>query len=175
MAALNTSTIGVIEVNGTITGGINPNIMDSGGSNSQEIMQGIRAIAKRKDIKAVILRINSPGGSSVASEEIALEVDKLRESGIPVITSMGEICTSGGYWIACSSDYIVANSGILTGSIGVIMKFSYLEGLYDKLGISHEVIKGGQFKDMGSANRKLEDKERLLFEQIVKERYTNFL
>jgi protease-4 len=148
--------IGVIEIKGVIAGDNAPNWLGGQTSGSRGIMDALRKAQKREDIKAVILRIDSPGGTSVASEEIGIEVDKLQKQGKLVITSMGDVCASGGYWIACSSNHIVANGSTLTGSIGVIMNLANLEGLYDKLGIKQEAIKSGQYKDMGSHFCRLE-------------------
>ena len=169
------STIGVIEINGTISGETSGGLMGGYTANSMELMNSIRRAGERDDIKVVVLRIDSPGGSAVASKEIALELDRLREKGKKVITSMGDTCASGGYWIACSSDYIMANGATLTGSIGVIMQLSNLEGLFEKLGIRDEVIKSGKHKDMGSATRDMTTEERQLLEDIVGDSYDQFL
>lgn len=169
------SAIGVIEVNGTISGEAGGGIMGGYTANSMDLMNTIRQAGEREDIKAIVLRINSPGGSAVASQEISLELDRLREKGKKIIVSMGDTCASGGYWIACSSDYIMANGATLTGSIGVIMQLSNLEGLYEKLGIREEVIKSGKHKDMGSAARDMTDEERQLLEDIVGDSYDQFL
>ncbi|NLP24623.1 MAG: signal peptide peptidase SppA, partial [Syntrophomonadaceae bacterium] len=166
---------GVIEINGTISGETSGGLMGGYTANSMELMNSIRRAGERDDIKVVVLRIDSPGGSAVASQEIALELDRLREKGKKVITSMGDTCASGGYWIACSSDYIMANGATLTGSIGVIMQLSNLEGLYEKLGIRDEVIKSGKHKDMGSATRDMTTEERQLLEDIVGDSYDQFL
>lgn len=169
------SAIGVIEVNGTISGDNGGGVMGGYTANSMDLMDTIRRAGEREDIKVVVLRIDSPGGSAVASQEIALELDRLREKGKKVITSMGDTCASGGYWIACSSDYIMANGATLTGSIGVIMQLSNLEGLFEKLGIRDEVIKSGKHKDMGSATRDMTTEERQLLEDIVGDSYDQFL
>ncbi|HOQ08550.1 MAG TPA: signal peptide peptidase SppA [Syntrophomonadaceae bacterium] len=169
------SAIGVIEINGVISGETGGGLLSGYSANAMDIMESIRQAREREDIKAVVLRIDSPGGSAVASQEIALELDRLRQEGKKVITSMGDMCTSGGYWIACSSDYIMANGATLTGSIGVIMQLSNLEGLYEKLGIKEEVIKSGKHKDMGSATRTLTEEERRLLEDIVGDSYDQFL
>ena len=169
------STVGVIEINGSISGGSVDSWMGATGANSMQIMNIIQQVGKRDDIKVVVIRIDSPGGTSVASQEIAIELDKLRNDGKKVITSMGDVCASGGYWIACSSDYIVANEGTLTGSIGVIMQFTNLEGLYKKIGISEEVIKSGALKDIGSPSRELTNEERKLLQDIVGDSYDQFI
>ena len=124
---------------------------------------------------SAVVRINSPGGTAVAAQEIGIELDKLRKTGKPVVTSMGDVCASGGYWIACSSDYIVANGTTLTGSIGAIMETTNLEGLYDKLGIRQEVFKSGEHKDIGSSAREITPQEREILQSIVSDSYTQFL
>lgn len=169
------STIGVIEINGVIGGSSSASFLQESNTGSGEIMKTIISARERDDIKAIVLRINSPGGTSVAAEEIAIELNKLRETGKPVITSMGDVCASGGYWIACSSDYIVANAATITGSIGAIMEVNNLEGLYEKLGIRHEVIKSGPFKDMGSPARELSEQEKEMLQDIVGNSYERFL
>lgn len=167
--------IGVVEVNGVI-GPDNPASLVSGPSaGSGKIMVAIREAARREDIKALVLRINSPGGTSVASQEIGIELERLRKTGKPVVTSMGDVCASGGYWIAAGSDHIVANPATLTGSIGVIMEISNLEGLYEKLGIHQEAIKSGKYKDMGSPTRPITPQERAFLEEIVGDSYQQFL
>ncbi|HZJ84720.1 MAG TPA: signal peptide peptidase SppA [Syntrophomonadaceae bacterium] len=171
----NSSKIGVIEINGAITGGSAPSIFSSEISGANDIMQAIRKAAERRDIKAVVLRINSPGGTAGAAQEIGIELDKLRHLDIPIVTSMGDMCASGGYWIACSSDYIVANGATLTGSIGVIMELANLEGLYEKLGISPRVIKSGEFKDIGSPTREMTEKEKELLQDLIDDSYEQFL
>lgn len=166
--------VGVIRIEGVITGDAAAS-WSSTDTYTEDVLTAIREAARRDDIKAVVLRINSPGGSAAASQEIGIELDKLRARGKPVVVSMGDACASGGYWIACSSDYIMANSTTLTGSIGVIMELTNLEGLFEKLGIRQEAIKSGAHKDMGSTSRKLSDEERQLLEGIVQDSYQQFI
>ncbi len=167
-------SLGVIRIDGVITGDSSTS-WTGAMSNAEDIMAAIREAGQRDDIKAVVLRINSPGGTSGASQEIGTELDKLRAKGKPVVTSMGDACASGGYWIACSSDYIMANPTTLTGSIGVIMELTNLEGLYGKLGIRQEAIKSGAHKDIGSPSREITEEERTLLEGLVKDSYQQFL
>ena len=115
LAASGSSKIGVIEINGAITGSNTISLVSSEVASADEIMSAIRKARERSDIKAVVLRINSPGGTAGASQEIGIELDKLRQTGKPIITSMGDTCASGGYWVACGSDYIFANGTTLTG------------------------------------------------------------
>ena len=167
--------IGVIEVSGTITGTSTSNLLQGTTASARDIMAIIRQAAARQDIKAVVLRVDSPGGTSVASQEIGVELDKLRATGKPVITSMGDVCTSGGYWIACSTDHIMANPATLTGSIGVIMQMQNIEGLYEKLGVKEVVIKSGQHKDIGSPFRDLSPEEQQILQGIVQDSYQQFI
>lgn len=166
--------VGVIRVEGAITGDSSAG-WSGAQTSTDEVLTAIREAARREDIKAVVLRINSPGGSAVSAQEIGIELDKLRAQGKPVVTSMGDTCASGGYWIACSTDYIMANSTTMTGSIGVIMELTNLEGLYGKLGISQEAIKSGEYKDIGSASRQLKPEERQLLQDMVQDSYQQFV
>lgn len=169
------SKIGVIEINGMIAGSSSVSLLASEVASANDIMSAIRKARERSDIKAVVLRINSPGGTAAASQEIGIELDKLRQTGKPIITSMGDTCASGGYWVACGSDYIIANGTTLTGSIGVIMELTNLEELYEKIGISSRVIKSGEFKDIGSPSRELTEKEQELLQAIIDDSYQQFL
>jgi len=144
------------------------------GASSRQIMENIRQAAERKDIKAVVLRVNSPGGTTAASQEIAIELDRLRKSGKPIVTSMSDTCASGGYWIACSTNHLVANAGTLTGSIGVIMELTNLQGLYEKIGIGSITFKSGEFKDMGSSTRPVTEEERKLFDEMIADNCQQF-
>ncbi|MFA7148877.1 MAG: signal peptide peptidase SppA [Syntrophomonadaceae bacterium] len=168
------AVVGVIEINGVL-GGEAASLLTTSAADSNRIMKAIRTAAKRPDVKAVVIRINSPGGTAVAAQEIGIELEKLRKTGKPVVTSMGDICASGGYWIACSSDYIMANGTTLTGSIGAIMETTNLQGLYDKLGIRQEVFKSGEHKDIGSSSREITPQEREILQAVVSDSYTQFL
>ena len=123
-------------------------------------------------IKAIVVRINSPGGSVAPVQEIYSELKKLEK---PVVASMGGSAASGGYYIACAADTIVANPGTLTGSIGVIMQFTQLKGLYDKVGLGHKVIKSGDFKDTGSPFRELTEREQSVLQATVDDVYNQFV
>ncbi|MHB1125859.1 MAG: signal peptide peptidase SppA [Bacillota bacterium] len=167
--------IGVIFIEGTITG-------DTGGSSffgttagSQTIVSELKQAREDVGTKAVLIRINSPGGSAVASQEIGEEVQRLREAGKPVVTSMGDLAASGGYWIAASTNRIVANPATMTGSIGVIMQIQNLEELYRKLGIGFNTIKSGPLKDIGSDSRALTQEERNILQSMVDDIYDQFV
>ena len=123
-------------------------------------------------VKALILRINTPGGSVAPVQEIYRELTRLEK---PIVASMGSTAASGGYYIACAADTIVANPGTLTGSIGVIMQFTKIRGLYDKVGLEQQVIKSGQFKDSGSMFRDLTDEDRTILQETVDDVYNQFV
>ena len=121
---------------------------------------------KDKKIKAIILRIDSPGGGVGPSQEIYREITRTRRVK-KVVASMGSVAASGGYYIASAANKIVANPGTITGSIGVIMEFVRLEELLKKLGVGLEVLKTGEFKDIGSPHRKMSDREKALVRDLI--------
>ena len=123
-------------------------------------------------IKAIVIRINSLGGSVAPVQEIYSELKKIEK---PIVASMGGSAASGGYYVACAADTIVANPGTLTGSIGVIMQFTQLKGLYDKVGLDHQVIKSGDFKDTGSPFRELTEQEQAVLQATVDDVYNQFV
>lgn len=165
--------IGVIPIEGAIMGGSQD--IFGGVAGSESIMSHIRDAAEDPSVKAVVLRINSPGGSVGATQEIYREIEKLKETGKPVVASMGETAASGGYWLSTAADKIYANSGTLTGSIGVIMQTPNLEELYEKLGMEFEVIKSGPHKDIGSTSREITPEERDILQGIVDEIFAEFI
>ncbi len=169
------SVVGVIQINGTIVSGVESSSLFSTVAGSESIMKQLRRAAQDPSIKAVVLRLNTPGGSAAGSQEIALEVDRLRQQGKKVVASMGDVAASGGYWIACRCDKIVANPGTMTGSIGVIMETQNLQGLYDKLGIDPVVFKSGPHKDMGSTSRVVSEQEQQIFQRMVDDIYLQFV
>jgi protease IV len=127
-------------------------------------------------VKAIVLRIDSPGGGVVPSQEIHDAVKRVKnKSNKAVITSMGTVAASGGYYIAAATDRIIANPGSLTGSIGVIMETANLEGLLKKIGVEGVVIKSGRFKDVGSPLRKMSDEERKLLQSVMDDVHHQFI
>jgi protease-4 len=130
---------------------------------------------KDKGIKALILRINSPGGTVGASQEIFDKVKKLKNDGIKVVVSMGDVTASGGLYVAVAADKIVANPGTVTGSIGVIMKSGVLKDLYKKIGIEHDVIKSGKFKDILSDLKHMGKEEQEILQEMVDDTYYQFI
>jgi len=153
--------IGVIPIQGTI--------VDS----EQTVLQLVK-FKKDKRIKAIILRINSPGGGVGASQEIYREVRKTIQTK-KVIASLGGVAASGGYYIASAGDKIVANPGTLTGSIGVLMEFLQVQELAKKIGIHLEVLKSGEFKDIGSPHRKLSERDKELIKGLITDIQEQFI
>jgi protease IV len=146
------------------------------GSISSEIFkEEVRKARKNEDIKAVVIRINSPGGSALASEVIWRELEECSKVK-PVIASMGEVAASGGYYIAAAADTIVAQPNTITGSIGIFALWFNAQGLLNnKLGITTDVAKTGEFSDFLSASRKLSDGEKAIFQNQVEQGYDTFL
>lgn len=144
------------------------------GHSVPEIVKRLKRIRKRDDVKAVVLRINSPGGSVGAVQEIYRALRKVREKGKFIVSSFGDVSASGGYYIACAGDKIVSNPGSLTGSIGVVMQLPIVQGLLRKVGVSMEVIKSGDMKDAGSPFRKMSATERKHFRTVILDAYDQF-
>ncbi|MFZ3065886.1 MAG: signal peptide peptidase SppA [Nitrospirota bacterium] len=143
---------------------------------SKSTVREIRKYADNPSVKAVIVRIDSPGGGVVASQEIYEELKWLKEKKQKkVVASMGTVAASGGYYVACASDWIVANPGTLTGSIGVIMEFANLEGLFKKIGVEGVIIKSGKHKDIGSPFRSITNDEKELLQAIIDDVYAQFI
>ncbi|KPK63944.1 hypothetical protein AMJ83_04530 [candidate division WOR_3 bacterium SM23_42] len=154
-------SVGVVEITNVI-------------HSSKNIVKDIKNFGDSPSIKAIILRINSPGGVVAASQEI-YDIVKRQKDKKPIITSMESVAASGAYYIALPSDVIVANPGTVTGSIGVIMEWPVIEKLLQKLGIEFEVIKSKEHKDIGSTYRRLSEKERRLMQEMVTDVYDQFV
>ena len=141
-------------------------------SRTQTIIDQIHQYRDDQTIKAIVLRINSPGGSVAPVQEIYSELKKLEK---PIVASMGSTAASGGYYIAAIADEILANPGTLTGSIGVIMQFTQIKGLYEKIGLEQQVVKSGKFKDTGSPVRDFTDEERELLQTTLDDVHNQFI
>src|SRR3989344_1249728 len=157
---LRADAIGVVKIEGIIT-------------NAEPTLKLIQNYKEEKHIKAVIVRIDSPGGVVGPSQEIYQAVKELKASK-KVVASMGALGASGAYYIACAADKIVANPGTITGSIGVMMEFANLEKLYQWAKLDHVVLKSGRFKDLGSPLRPMRQEERALLDQLIQNIYAQF-
>lgn len=170
------SHVALIRVTGVITAGKSESGLFSGSSaGSDDLIDQLERARKSREVKAIVLRINSPGGSPAGSEEVYNEIVRVRNSGKKVYTSMADVAASGGYYIASASDKIYADSSTLTGSIGVIWDITDMSGLYKKIGFNPQVVKSGKFKDIGSPNRPLTPDERQLLQGIVMNTYGQFV
>lgn len=153
--------VGIIELKGIIT-------------SSDKTLAHLNNFKNNNKIKAIVVRVDSPGGSVGASQEIFREI---RRIGLkkPVIASMGSVAASGGYYVAIGADKIIASPGTLTGSMGVILKFANLEEIFKKIGYRSEIIKSGEFKDMGSPSRSLTEVERLMLQALLDNVHDQFI
>lgn len=171
--------VAVIDIQGTIVSGTpTDNIFgQASGVTSGSVMKQIREAAEDKSVKALLLRIDSGGGSATAAEEISAELKRFKETTKkPIVASIGNTGASAAYWIAaCASDKIYANATTLTGSIGVYMPYMNTEELYKKIGITSEKIKSGPYKDIMSSDRPMTAEEKLILQNIVNEIYENFI
>ena len=138
----------------------------------------IRALGEYRDdpaVRAVVLRINSPGGVVAPTQEIFNAVRRLREAKKPVVASLGSVAASGGYYVAVAADRIYASPGTLTGSIGVVMQLANLEGLLKKVGVEYVVVKAGAYKDVGNIARPMTPEERRILQALLDDVYDQFV
>ena len=170
--------VAVITIDGGIVSGPSGGPGFFGGgytSGSDTIVPQLEAAASENSIKAVVLRVDSPGGSSFASDEIWRAVERVKKAGKPVVVSMGSVAASGGYYVAAGADAIVASPSTITGSIGVYAgpKFS-LEGLYEKVGIGSELYVRGRNAAMWSISKPMDDHEFAALDRMVDHTYQQF-
>ena len=143
---------------------------------SQTTIGELKRFSENPSVKAIVIRIDSPGGGVVPSQEIYDAVKRIRnKNNKAVIASMGSVAASGGYYIAAATDRIVANPGTLTGSIGVIMETANVEGLLQKIGVEGVIIKSGKYKDVGSPIRKMSADERSLLQAVMDDVHKQFI
>jgi protease-4 len=167
--------VALIHVDGVITSGSSGGgIFSDGMSGAETIVEQLEKARKDNTVKAVVLRIDSPGGTPAGSEEIYNEINKVKLSK-PVYASMGDVAASGGYYIASACNRIYANQSTATGSIGVIMETPNLSGLFEKIGVDLEVVKSGRHKDIGNPARPMTPEERQLIQEMVDDTYDQFV
>ena len=153
----------------------NPSSASMEGISSAKVVNDLRKLREDEHVKAVVLRVNSPGGSAYGSEQMWREVNLLKAEK-PVIVSMGDYAASGGYYMSCAADYIVAEPTTLTGSIGIFGMIPNMEGLLtDKLGLHFDVVKTNQMSDFGSLNRPFSADERALMQNYIENGYKLFI
>ena len=166
------NVIAVYYAYGEIDGGSSASTDE--GINSEKVIKDLRKLKDDENVKAVVLRVNSPGGSAFGSEQIWYAVTELKKEK-PVIVSMGDYAASGGYYISCNADSIVADPTTLTGSIGIFGMFPNVKGLTDKIGLSFDVVKTNTYADFGAMGRPLNDGEKALMQNMVNEGYELFV
>ena len=142
---------------------------------SQNIVRQLSNYRHNPNVRGIVLRIDSPGGAVAPAQEIYNEIMKLKADHKTVYVSMGTIAASGGYYIACAANYVLANPGTLTGSIAAVMAFSNIEELTDKIGIKPIIIKSGKYKDVGSPLRGMKPEERKLLQSVVDDVHQQFV
>jgi len=153
--------IGIVEIKGII-------------AEAAPIIKQIKQYHKNKQVKAIILRINSPGGAVGPSQEIYVELRRVAKE-LTVVASLDSVAASGGYYVACPAHKIVASPGTITGSIGVLMQFTNIQGLLDKIGLKGIVIKSGEYKDIGSPMRDMSPKEKRILQDLIDNVHEQFI
>ncbi|HEY2990117.1 MAG TPA: signal peptide peptidase SppA [Candidatus Binatia bacterium] len=161
LTALGGDSVGVVQIEGTI-------------NDSRDTIENLKRFGESSGIKALVLRIDSPGGAVAPTQEIYEEVEKLRKKK-PVIASLGSVAASGGYYIASACDEVVSNPGTLTGSIGVIMELGNVEELMKKIGVQGYSIKSGANKDVGSPLRPLSPEGKQILQTLVNNVHGQFV
>lgn len=151
--------VAVVEVKGTIT-------------NAEKVVKEIERYDEDSSVRAIVLRVNSPGGGIAPSQEIYEAVKRVEKI---VVASLGSLAASGGYYISCGADRIIANPGTITGSIGVIATFPKYHQLLKKIGMSYEVVKSGKHKDIGSPYRDMTEEEKRLIQEVIDNLYDQFV
>jgi protease IV len=153
--------IGVIEIRGTI-------------ADVRETLKSLKTFRRDANVKAVLVRIDSPGGGIAPSQELYRELRRLSQEK-PVVSSLGAVAASGGYYVAAATQRIVSNPGTITGSIGVISYFPNLKDLFEKIGFHTVIVKSGQFKDTGNPGREMTQQEKDLIQATIDEAHRQFI
>lgn len=145
-------------------------------ASARRIKNALQEIEQDTDVKALVLRINSPGGSAAASEEIVSEIKNFKaRTNLPVISYFSDVAASGGYYVAMASDTIIANPNTMTGSIGVIISYLNLKGLADRYGVRQIVYKSGELKDLGNSFENPTEEENRVMQGLIDDAYKNFV
>jgi protease-4 len=142
---------------------------------TDDLVRELRHHRDNPSVRAVVIRINSPGGVVAPTQEVHDALLRVRQAGKPVVASLGSVAASGGYYVAVAADQIYANPGSLTGSIGVIMQMANLDALMKKVGVDYVVVKAGQFKDLGNFSRPLTPEERRVIQALLDDVHGQFI
>ncbi len=161
--------VAVVEVEGII------GVDSDRGLDADGLVRALGEYREDASIRAVVLRINSPGGVVGPTQEIFAAVERLRGAGKPVVASLGAVAASGGYYVAVAADEVYANPGTLTGSIGVVMQLANIEGLLKKVGVEYVVVKSGAYKDVGNFARPMTPEERRILQTLLDDVYGQFV
>lgn len=140
-----------------------------------DLVRELKSLRENPLVRAVVVRINSPGGVVAPTQEVHDALLRLRQAGKPVVASLGAVAASGGYYVAVAADRIYANPGTLTGSIGVIMQLASLESLLKKVGVDYVVVKAGQYKDIGNIARSMSTEERRVLQALLDDVHAQFV
>ncbi|MFC1521570.1 signal peptide peptidase SppA [Elusimicrobiota bacterium] len=171
---LQKESIAIVRLDGVISRGQSSTIF--GDTMVDRTKKNLEKLIKRKDVKAVILEINSPGGTVASCQEIVAHITKLKAKyKKPIIALLADVAASGGYYVASACDSIVSSSGTITGSIGVIFQTGDFESLLKRFGIKFNIVKSGKFKDIGSPTRAMKEEERQLLQTIIDTAYEQFV
>jgi protease-4 len=143
---------------------------------SESTVRQLKRYGQDESVPVIVLRIDTPGGSSAVAQEIYDQIQKVRQDdGKKVVASMGPLAASGGYYVACAADSIMANPVTLTGSIGVQMQLPRTEELFKKIGVDFRVVKSGAYKDIGSPHRSMTEEEKRLLQEVIDDSYEQFV
>jgi len=154
--------IAVVEIEGIILDG-------------DQVVRELRDHAENPVVKAVVVRVNSPGGVVAPTQEIYNAIQRVRKAGKPVVASFGAVAASGGYYVGAATNRIFANPGTLTGSIGVVMQMANVEGLLKKVGVEYVVVKAGAYKDVGNFARSMTPEERRILQALLDDVHGQFI
>ena len=166
------NNIALIRMDGLISASGGGSLLSGAGTSPESIINQILAAEGDSSIRAILIRVNSPGGSAAASQEMYLEVLRAKK---PVIVSVGDVCASGAYYVSSAADFIMASPSSLVGSIGVITEISNYEELYNKLGVKFIIIKQGKYKDLGDPGREPTAEEIELLREQGEKVYERFI
>ena len=165
--------VAVVNVDGEISSSGSPaTLFNEGSPSSSDIAETIKSLDDRNDVKAVVIKVNSPGGGVLASKEIYNAVNNLNKTKV---TYLYEMAASGGYYVALGSDYIVAEPDTLTGSIGVITMTMDIQGLMEKIGVNISTIKSAEHKDFLEPTKEIDPEEVAIMQEIINETYQDFV
>jgi protease-4 len=141
----------------------------------EDLIRDLKSYRDNPQVKAVVIRINSPGGVVAPTQELHQALMRVRAAGKPVVASLGSVAASGGYYTAVAADRILANPGTLTGSIGVIMQMANVESLFKKVGVDYVVVKAGRYKDLGNFSRPMTEDERRVLQTLLDDVHGQFI